>query len=105
MPNSRPKLSQRERAEIFLLGRGRCHVCKEPILAGQPWEADHIKPRWLDGPDKLENMRPIHLIPCHRRKSAGETKARAKIKRIRNKLAGVKKKWTRKIPSRPFPKR
>lgn len=103
MPPRRRNRSNKERAQIFLAGNGRCHWCGDKILAGERWQGDHVRPLCFDGADVIANMLPIH-VRCHKRKSAGEVKALAKAYRIINKRLGVGRR-KRKIPSRPFPKR
>ena len=37
-----------------------CYLCGEPILQGQKWNLDHIKPRSKGGETTPENLRPTH---------------------------------------------
>ena len=61
----RRRLSTRERVALFEKHAGICHICNQPILPGQKWEASHVIPLGLDGPDVVENMAPAHKRPCH----------------------------------------
>lgn len=52
-----------------------CHVCQE----GMADEVDHVVPLAEGGADHDSNMRPIHSVPCHKRKTAAEaTRGRAR---------------------------
>lgn len=53
------------------------------------WEADHIVPLSVDGPDTLDSMQTL-CHPCHRAKSGGETKVRGKTARLGKKMPGRK---------------
>lgn len=84
-----------------------CPECHEPIMPGQRIEWDHRHCVALDGPHEYQNLRPIHYDPCHKRKTARDIKALAKIKRLANPRPSrhPMKSSGRPIPSRPFPKR
>lgn len=78
-----------------------CPECDQPILATDVIEWDHRHALVHDGPHHHTNIRPIHY-DCHKKKTARDIKANAKVKRI---AAGGRKRKGRKMPSRPFPKR
>jgi 5-methylcytosine-specific restriction endonuclease McrA len=68
--------SQEQKRREFVLMRdaGICHVCG----LGGANEVDHVIPLSENGPDDLDNLRPIHSEPCHRQKTAKEAQ------RVRN---------------------
>lgn len=88
-----------------------CAACKS-IRPAHDIEADHIFECWLVDraahPEclrfwSIENLQPLgKSCGCHKRKSAENTKARAKIARLQKKASGQKKPG-RKIPSRHSP--
>ena len=88
----------------------------EQIIAHYEW--DHGILHALGGTDDWWTLKPM-MVAEHRQKSRKDTAAVAKVKRLEKKreqaaiLAGIvtreiesKRKWvSRKIPSRPFPKK
>ncbi len=78
-----------------------CFFCGEPFSDGDVVEWDHAIALGLMGADALENLRPIHAIPCHKQKTKKDMAAISKAKRIQRKLYGKPKK-KRSIPSRPM---
>lgn len=63
----------------------KCPECGEPILPGQQIQFDHIHGHAMGGPHEYQNLRPIHYDPCHKKKSARDVAALAKIARITGK--------------------
>jgi 5-methylcytosine-specific restriction protein A len=49
---------------------GSCHVCGEPGAD----QVDHVVPLARGGADEEHNLRPIHATPCHRYKTASESR-------------------------------
>ena len=47
-----------------------CHVCGEPDAD----QIDHVIPLAEDGPDTIDNLRPIHSKPCHQDKTQAEAR-------------------------------
>ena len=45
-----------------------CYLCGEPILPGQEWNLDHVKPRAKGGKSELYNLRPTHY-ECNQAKA------------------------------------
>src|ERR1700761_7182098 len=84
-----------------------CSICREPLLAGQNIQFDHIHAVVHGGPHEYKNLRPIHYDPCHKNKTAKDVAANAKVKRILGDKPPKRpmKSSGKKIPSRPFPKR
>lgn len=83
-----------------------CTICGRCLETGQNIQFDHIHAYVFDGPHEFMNLRPVHA-ECHKEKTARDIKDNAKVKRIRGER---KPKFKRKIPSRkmqsrPFPKR
>ena len=71
-----------DRAAIFWIWRGRCHLCGEKIKGGADWQADHRVPRWSSGSDHLSEYAPAHTT-CHLQKTRlKDTPAAAKSKRL-----------------------
>lgn len=66
---------QRQARLVMHTHDGICHVCHQPGAD----QVDHViptAPPW-NGPDTLDNKRPIHKRPCHERKTQREaTEAR-----------------------------
>lgn len=77
-----------------------CGICGGDIKPGQEIEWDHVHALVHGGPHIFTNLRPVHYDPCHKRKSAQDVKANAKVKRLRGETCNGP---TKKIPSRPFP--
>jgi hypothetical protein len=83
----RRRLTKAEHDEAFSNQHGLCSCgCRLPLVAGD-YDEEHTTPLWLGGANGLENvtlMRKDHHAP----KTARETKARAKSKRIKLKAKG-----------------
>lgn len=86
---TRRPLTRAARRRIWDAAKGICHLCGLPI-GFKPWEADHVKPLWLNGEDSEANMAPA-CKPCHLHKSVGDRPIKAKSDRIRNRHLGIKK--------------
>jgi 5-methylcytosine-specific restriction endonuclease McrA len=69
--NTTPHNTPAERKRILKRDRGICHVCGQPGAN----EVDHVIPLCFDGPDTDDNKAAIHGEPCHRSKTAAESKA------------------------------
>jgi 5-methylcytosine-specific restriction protein A len=94
----RRKLSTRERSELFEKHAGICHICNQPIVAGQKWEVSHIIPLGLGGTDSEENRAPAHKRPCHEFQTrVTDIPAIARAKRTYAKHIGAYR------PQRPMP--
>lgn len=64
---------QKRAARIMRKHERVCHVCGKPMAD----EVDHVVPVGEGGADTDDNLRPIHSVPCHKRKTATEA-ARAR---------------------------
>lgn len=63
------KISPRLRRLVIERAKGVCEYCEnQQELAIEEFEIDHIYPKALDGPTKLENL-ALACPPCNRRKS------------------------------------
>lgn len=67
---------QRRARAVMELHDGICHVCG--YLGAD--QVDHVIPVSENGPDSMDNLRPIHAQPCHAQKTAREA-ARARARR------------------------
>lgn len=118
-PAPRKAMTPARRARIFESAGGVCHICGGKIMAGELWDADHVKPLGLGGSDDDDQIRPAH-VHCHKSKSRAQASIMAKADRQRkacvpfaerrqtkHKIPQRKDAWPpapRKIASRPFPK-
>lgn len=67
MTVTRKHRSTRERARLFALHRGVCHLCNGKINgAREAWDISHDIPLELGGADDDENSKPAHR-KCHRK--------------------------------------
>ena len=94
----RKRRSAKERARLFLLHGGICHLCNGKIEAAvEAWDISHDIPLELGGDDDDENAKLAHR-KCHRAHTAKvDMPAIAKAKRVEQKHLGIKK------ASRPMP--
>lgn len=65
---TRPRLTRKERADLFEDHFGICHMCKQPISCDERWEVSHPIPLGLGGADDPANRGPAHYR-CHRRRT------------------------------------
>jgi 5-methylcytosine-specific restriction endonuclease McrA len=78
-----------------------CPECGHPLLAGQAIQFDHHHADGMGGPHEYQNLRPIHYDPCHKKKTARDVGAQAKVRRI---TGQNKPRPKTKIANRPFQK-
>lgn len=89
--SSRRKRSAKERARLFGLHGGVCHLCGEKIDGTRErWELEHVVPWALTRDDSDDNCRPAHAR-CHRMKTPGDQAGIAKAERTRLKHVGAKR--------------
>lgn len=67
----RGRALQQRNARILHRHNGVCHVCGQPGATS----VDHVIPLAAGGLDDDSNLRPIHVEPCHREKTAAESAA------------------------------
>jgi 5-methylcytosine-specific restriction protein A len=94
----------RVRLRIFERYQGICQLSKRKIMAGDKWQADHIKALWRGGEHRETNLWPV-LVEPHKVKSSEERSVQAKCDRTRKKHLGLYPKSSRPLKSRGFPKR
>lgn len=93
----RKSISAKERAHLFQLHGGICHICKGKIQVGEAWEVEHVIPWEISRDDSDKNRKPAHE-KCHReQKTPKDRKDIAKVKRQEAKHRGYRK------AKRPFP--
>jgi 5-methylcytosine-specific restriction endonuclease McrA len=90
MSPARPKLTAKQRAEIFRDNEGRCHICTRKIAPGESWDAEHPLARGLGGSDKPKDLRPAH-VDCHKPKTREDRRIMAKADRSLKRYIGVKR--------------
>jgi 5-methylcytosine-specific restriction protein A len=76
----RRSISKKERAEIFNVRAGKCHICGQKIHPDQKWDIEHIIPLALGGADSGENLDLAHQS-CHRDKTKADVGRLAKARR------------------------
>jgi hypothetical protein len=98
---TRRSRSKKERARLFNLHGGKCHICGMPIKAGEKWELEHVIAWELTRDDSDENVKPAHDA-CHKPKTHGEDRPR--IRKAQNQEAAYMgfKKSSKSINSRGF---
>ncbi len=95
-------LTPLRRLAIFEKAKSLCHICGLRIQLNAKWDVEHIIPLAMDGADDESNWAPAHKS-CHAAKSAIDAGNLAKVRRVKAKHMGIKKrstwqtKWKRKI--------
>lgn len=102
--SKRRSISAKERARLFLLHGGTCHICGGKIHgATERWEISHEIPLELGGADDDENRKLAHY-KCHRTQTAQVDIPRiAKAKRTHVKHIGAKRSSRPMVGSRRSP--
>ena len=95
-----------ERARLFNLHGGKCHLCGNKINVGEGWELEHVIAWELTRDESDENVKPAH-VACHKIKTADDVRGIRKADRIKAKHIGAWPKATGngRIQSRGFSKR
>lgn len=68
-----------------------CYLCGEPILEGQKWNLDHVKPRSKGGKTEADNLRPTHYECNSAKADLTLGQYRQIIQTINNKQKGHRK--------------
>ena len=66
-----------------LYGPVPCYLCLRDITAAQDIQFDHAHAIVHEGPHEYQNLRPVHA-ECHKKKTARDIAANAKVKRLAN---------------------
>jgi 5-methylcytosine-specific restriction protein A len=93
----------RVRLRVFERYGGVCQLSQRKIMAGDKWQADHIKALWLGGEHREGNLWPV-LVEPHKQKSSAEQTIQAKCDRVRKKHLGIFPSSKAKMKSRGFQK-
>ena len=96
----RKRLTANQRVKMFDAHGGKCVICGCKIHVGDPWIDEHINPLEISADDSLANRGPAH-VDCAKKKTKADVKLIAKVKRMRAKHLGVKKR-RKTIPGRKF---
>lgn len=79
---SHPSFSAKERARIFAMRNGICHLCGGAIDGvREAWDVEHIIDWWTSRDNADANLAPAH-VKCHAPKTAQDAAKRAKTKRV-----------------------
>ncbi|MBZ9653505.1 HNH endonuclease signature motif containing protein [Phyllobacterium lublinensis] len=99
---ARKSFNQKDRARIFSLRAGVCHLCNGKVDGvREAWEIEHEIPWAISRDDSDENLQVAH-VKCHREKTATDMGDIAKVKRVAAKHTGTYPKSKAKIRSRGF---
>lgn len=91
----RRHISNTERARLFTLHGGRCHLCSQKIDGvREKWDVEHVIPWAMSRDDSDENRKPAHKT-CHAAKTRTDREELSKADRIRMKHHGA---WRSKFP-------
>lgn len=93
----------RVKLRVFERHGGICHLSGRKILAGDAWDAEHVKALGLGGENRESNLAPA-LVSAHREKTAAEVTAMRKADRQRAKYLGIWPKSKTPLKSRGFQK-
>jgi 5-methylcytosine-specific restriction protein A len=94
----RKHISTRERARLFLLHEGLCHICGNKIDGvRERWDVEHVIPFALTQDDSDENRKPAHYA-CHKPKTKDDVRMIRKSDRVRAKHIGAKAPTRRPLP-------
>lgn len=65
-----------------------CYLCGLPIVSGQKWNLDHIRPKSHGGKNVPQNLRPVH-VDCNQAKADMSLGAFRLIQHIGQKQRGI----------------
>lgn len=81
------KIPPRVRLRVFERHSGKCHLSGRKIMAGEPWDCDHIVALVNGGEHRESNLAPA-LRSKHREKTAEDVAVKSKTYRMRAKHLG-----------------
>lgn len=87
----------RVRVRVFERHGGVCHLSGRKILAGEPWDLDHVVALINGGPHCESNLAPA-LRDKHKLKTALDVAEKSRVYRKRAKHLGVRSKSHRPMP-------
>lgn len=89
----------RERARLFQLHGGICHMCGQKVQVNERWELSHVIEWELTHDDSDENVKPAHYA-CHRTYTNTDGNPMvAKTLRLERKHLGIKSTQKSKWPT------
>lgn len=71
---NRPSMTKARRLRIWERDGGICYLCGKKVLAGQPWDAEHVKAWTIYEDDSDENLKVAHKEVCHKAKTDADMK-------------------------------
>ena len=75
-PTKRSQMTKARATRIFLSRNGKCWICGNQIR-GEPYEIEHPEELADGGPDRDEDLHPVH-VKCHKAKTAAARAPRSK---------------------------
>jgi len=84
------KIPPRVRLRVFETHWGKCHISGRRILAGEPWDCDHIVALVNGGEHRESNLAPA-LRDKHREKTKADVAEKATVYRKKSKHLGIRK--------------
>lgn len=95
--NDNTAIPPRVRLRVFERHGGKCHLSGRRILAGEPWDCDHIVALVNGGGHRESNLAPA-LRDKHREKTALDVAEKSIVRRKRMKSLGIAPKKGRPMP-------
>jgi 5-methylcytosine-specific restriction enzyme A len=78
---ARKRLTDQQRAKLFLDRGGKCHNCTRVIRAGEEWVAEHLQSLSTGGGNEPENW-GLTCCNCLPAKNAADAKIAAKARHV-----------------------
>jgi 5-methylcytosine-specific restriction enzyme A len=97
------RVPARVRLRVFEAHGGRCHISGRKIMAGEPWDLDHVVALVNGGEHRESNLAPA-LRDKHRAKTAADVAEKAAVYAKRAAHVGAKTDPRPKMKGRGFPK-
>lgn len=94
---------ERVKLRVFTRFEGRCHRSGRKIMAGDPWDVDHVLAICNGGENRESNLAPILRGKVHKAKTAEDVAIKSKVARTRAKHLGIHPKgkgWNRRLRKR-----